>query len=234
MSALVPVSSSDLATPDPVATVLALCSRARSSLAEARTIAEARNVWAFTRTIETAMKAQKIAGEAAVVASALRVDAERRVGELIRSERQDGRLASRGRPINVARPDIFPEPATLSDHGISRDQAAEYARLADAPADVYESAKAEVAETGRNVTRSAVLRTINPERERGPDERRLDAHQFLKACARLVNLSDAALRAVRFGAFPGEGAAPFVTTAALSRVIRAQEVLAAMRRELER
>jgi hypothetical protein len=79
------------------------------------------------------------------------VRAERRVGQLITVERGSGRLASVGGRGgagsgrgNVGTPGKTkldkPEdclPSTLADHGISHDQAAEYARLANADDEVF-------------------------------------------------------------------------------------------------
>lgn len=240
-----------LATPNPsgldsLDAVLALCERGRAALSEARDIAEAKNVLAYATTLVTATKAKDLAVEAAGAAYELRIDAERRIAQLIAEQREAGRLDSRGgdrkrhlRPINVAGPDIDPAPSTLADIGISRDQAAEYAKLAAAPDDVYEAAKERVKERvapqGHMITRAAVLRELDPEGEKRPGERYADADRFVTTCERLRKLTDPAVVAIRFGAYPDPDMAPEMITSHCRRVLtEAREAIDAVLKELAR
>jgi hypothetical protein len=76
------------------------------------------------------------------IASRIRLRAERRLGDLIRVEREAGVLAKRGgngsnqHSANVATGDI----STLSDIGISRDRSARAQKLASVPDDRFETA----------------------------------------------------------------------------------------------
>jgi hypothetical protein len=196
---------------DASALVLHWCEQGAAALAEATTLEEGRHVLGAISTLEHATRVRDVNAEAAVAASALRVRAERRMGELVNAEREAGRLATQRdgrRPLGVVRPDAK-APPTLADHGISRDQAAEFVRLAEVPEDTFaaaiEDAAADAtAKKGLNVTRAGVLRRINPEAEKRPDERWLEADRFITTAKRLVTQSEAALAAVRFGIYPGD------------------------------
>jgi hypothetical protein len=223
------------AAADPVGTVLALCDRGRAALAEAQSITEGRDVLGMLSTLEHAVKVRDLNADAVIAASAMRVRAERRVGELIRAERERGTLASTenkpGRPRLkvVDHPDDFSAPPqTLADVGISRDQAAEFTRLADVDEDAFEDAVEAEAERAReqggtSVTRSGVLRRLNPEREKSPDGRWLDADRFIAACKQLADRAEAAVAAIRFGAFPGDD--PLVSNEAQRQLDRAVAAL---------
>lgn len=208
---LVPVTSDAIErASDPTALVMAWCERGREALTEATTLDDGQHVLAAISTLEHATRVQKLNGEVCIAASALRVRAERRIGELIREEREAGRLAVHGgaRRFNVVRPDVETEaPATLADRGISRDQAAEYARLAAAPEPEFEEAVEKVAtwakaKGGLNVTRSGVLRTINPDAEKRADERWIEADRFITAARKMTRMVEPFLTATRFGIYP--------------------------------
>lgn len=240
-------------TGDPVGAVLSLCNRGMVALTEAQTIAEGQNVLGVLSTLEHACKVRDLNAEACVAASAMRVRAERRVGELIRAEREAGTLAARSdgpalRAVrNTSEPNEHPAsdhvppgnkiPETLADHGISRKQAAEFGRLADADEATFEKAVAAEAEKaeeqgGTNVTRSGVLRQINPEREKSPDERWIEADRFFTTCKKLAKQKDAAVSAIRFGVYPGD--LPLVPDAVERALSEAEAALAAVRREWDR
>lgn len=239
-------------TGDAVAAVLSLCNRGRVALAEAQTIAEGQNVLGFMSTLEHATKVRDLNAEACIAASAMRVRAERRMGELIRAEREAGTLAKRSdgprlRPVRTPEPAETPAhdhvgqvdkmPQTLADHGISRDQAAEFGRLADADEATFEKAVAAEAKKaedrgGTNVTRSGVLRAINPDREKSPETRWLEADRFFTTCKTLAERSEAAVSAIRFGQYPGD--LPLVPDAAERALSEAEAAIAAVRREWDR
>lgn len=205
---------------DPVAAVVAFCEQGRAALVQASTLEEGKHVLGALSTLEHAVKVRDLNADAVTAASAMRVRAERRVGELIRQEREAGRLAKPedGPRLRAVRSDPLgqPEgmPETLADHGISYDQAAEFTRLADADEDTFERAVTDVTRDatrkpdGRQrhaaVTRSEVLRRIDPEREKSRETRWIEADKFVETCKRLAKQSDAAVTAIRFGLYPGD------------------------------
>lgn len=241
---LVPVTAGSIDLADPVGHVLDLCQRGATALAEAQTVSEAKHVMAMTATIEAATKTLNLAGEAATAASALRVQAERRVGQLIQAEREAGTLAQHGgdrklRSINLDQPEVdTPGPSTLGDHGISYDQAAEFLRLADVPEDEFTEAvtavQTEAVKRGTNVTRSAVLRNVNPQREKRPDERWLAADRFVTSCEAVNSRAKAALEATRWGQYPGDDMTPQVRNSVVRTLSAARSHISAVLEAMER
>lgn len=230
---------------DPIGFVLACCDQARMALLDAQSVTEGKNLLGALSTLEHAVKVRDLNAEAVTAASAMRVRAERRVGELIKAERDTGRLANKttGRPRlrpveSLGRPETYSEgPATLSDLGISHDQAAEFTRLADADEETFEAAIAGEVERsttkgGLSVTRSGVLRAVNPEREKRHDERWADGDKFTNACQRITALADDAVTAIRFGIFPGD--LPLVGDGVRRAVSEAATSITRVDRELER
>lgn len=192
---------------DATAQVLRWCEQGNDAIAEAVSLEEAQGVLALVSTLEHATRVRDLNAEACVAASSLRVRAERRMGELIQTEREAGLLATRrsGRTLGVVPADT----QTLAGRGITRDQAAAYARLAEPPVEKFEEAVEELATVaktngGTNVTRSGVLRKLNPEAEKRPDERWLEADKFVTAAKRLPSLVEPFINAVRFGFYPGD------------------------------
>lgn len=210
--------------------VFRMTSAFRVAIAETRTVADSNQVLGKVKLLQRAMQLVKMNGDSAVDVSAMRVDAERRVGQLMVEERKRNELASHGGPrpgagapsrlrsvskrdepevIKVRPPDFDSSPSTLEDLGISREDAAEYGRLADTDDDVYEEAKAEVAQQakergGTNVSRKSVLRAINPERERSDDQWWLLADRFAERAGRLAVDADDVVKAIRFNKYPGD------------------------------
>lgn len=202
----------DAQSVETLAQVEALCVRGRDALVEASSIAEGRHVLAFASTLEHATRVRDMNADAVIAASRLRVEAERRIGELIRDEREAGRLASNGQ----RGPALVPEKAlvdnegfsqsTLADHGITYDEASKYGKLAAVPEAEFETVLAGVADEakakGVGVTRSAVLRAVDPEAEKTPDGRWVDADRFVDACKKASKLGEVALPTIRFGQYP--------------------------------
>lgn len=227
---------------DPVAVVLKLCQAGREALTQARTLADGNLLWRQMEIMADVVQAMNLSQQAVVEASAIRVRAERRVGELIRQERGRGRLAAQGdnrytlQPVDVPGGNVIP-PATLADHGINRKEAAELSRLADTPPEKFEAALADLEEQAKrrnvSVTRSGVLRAVNPEREKRPDERWLEADRFFDLCRRLARWDlESVAAAIRFGVYPGDE--PLVSEAPRLLLDRARAVLADIEGELRR
>lgn len=168
MTDLVAPSASDLTlTDDPEAMVLTLCDQGRTALTQAQDVATANAVLGKVRIMEHATRLVKMAGDAAVAASSLRVDGERRVGQLMRAEREAGTMAkqAQGRPkktLGATEGLSESTPPTLADAGIRFDQAAAYSQLAELDDEVYrqsvDEAEAEAKERGANsISRAQVL-----------------------------------------------------------------------------
>ena len=239
---LVPLPPGDLdAATDPVGVVLAWCEQGQQALAAARDLAEGRDVLGAASVLEHAVRVRDLNAEAMIAASTLRIRAERRVGELIRAEREAGRLAEQGanrhtlRPVDVGQADVLP-PATLADHGISRDQASEFQQLADADEEDFEDALAaaevEARDKQQNVTRSAVRRQLGQEKP-SPDRQWLDTDKFFEACGRIGKWDiEQVVTAIRFGVYPGD--MPLVREAPRLLLDKAREVLDQVDRELRK
>ncbi len=211
MSLPVPAAIGALSKGDAEAQVLIWCENGRAALQQARTLAEAQNLHAFASTLDHAVKLKNLNEEAAIAASSLIVWAKRCCGTFVIEEREAGTLADaksgsahlRSVP-RVSGASTPPPVATLADHGISRNEASEMVRLAKSSVDVVEKAIDLVTKDKvRNVTPAAVLRKINPEAEKRPDERWLEADKFTTTAKRLIHLRDAATSAVSFGLYPG-------------------------------
>lgn len=72
-------------------------------------------------------------------AAEIRFRAERRLGELLRSEKENGLISKGGRPLDEARsPDAERRMATLAELGIARKLSADAQRLAGLPAPRFE------------------------------------------------------------------------------------------------
>lgn len=129
------------------------------------------------------------------------------------------------------------EQPTLPDLGISRDESSRFQRLAKIPELQFEEALGEVQEAATeghgSATSTAVLRLVNPEQEKRPDERWLDGDRFIDRCRNLLKDAPAMLELVRFGRYPGseEG---IVHDAALRIVEELAQDLARIRTEIER
>lgn len=157
--------------------VLARCEQVSQILGDISSVTEAKAVADWVSTLDHATKLRDLNAHAVAETSALRLRAERRIGELIDAERSDGRLASMGGArVGAGRPPASgeisrveseaetPMPMTLADYGITYDQAADYAKLARVENATFEEAlEKEVLEAVRGVTRAAMLRRLAPE-----------------------------------------------------------------------
>ncbi|MEP7115501.1 MAG: hypothetical protein ABI862_19715 [Ilumatobacteraceae bacterium] len=198
--------------------VLAWCDQGRTALERAIKLTDATNLLGVASTLDYVVRMRDMNEQAVIAASKLRIMAERRVGELIASERKAGKLDSRGgdrvrRQTNLDGNEVGREsisliaaetdPSTLADHGITYDEASAYAKLAAVPSDqfdaVLDECAAEAIKKRGCITRASVLRTINPEAEKRPDERALDFERFVDSCERAHQRAGVALTAIRFG-----------------------------------
>lgn len=184
--------------------LLSWCDQGLRALERAVKLDDAKNVLDLAATLNYAVRVRDMNQEAVIAASKLRLMAERRVGELIATERNAGRLAGRGN-LSLVKPNVEDHDiSTLTDHGITRDEASAYAKLAAVPADTFEAVLDEVAAdaTKRRVgiTRASVLRAIDPEGEKRLDERAEDFEKFIDDCAKASTRFDVALVALRWGA----------------------------------
>lgn len=191
--------------------VLDWCERGREALDNATSLTDAKGILNVADTLAHAVSLRDMNTETIIAASRLKLLAERRVGELIGIERQAERLASNGgrrhlQPVSLVGNETDPEPlrplATLADHGITYDEASAFTKLADVPADVFnkrlDEAAADAADKRIGITRTNILRRINPEAEKRPAERAADFERFVDACDRANRLATAALATIRF------------------------------------
>jgi len=122
------------------------------AIAECHDVDEVKEV--RDRALAAAIYAQQVKNvDAERKVVAIRLRAERRLGELLREmkaahERQDGRTAGpgRGKSKGVARDDAFSSsPPSLKKLGITRDQSSKYQQLAQIPLQSFEAALADTA-----------------------------------------------------------------------------------------
>lgn len=141
---------------DPDASVVALCERGSQAIEQAATVADAKDVRDWADTIEHAAKIRDLNHETIIIASALKIRAERRIGQLL------GPAPSPGRPAagNVRSTDI------------PRQRQSEYRELAESDEDDFEEALSEAADnaaTKAGVSRRAVRDKL-AERKRDDEE----------------------------------------------------------------
>lgn len=142
-------------------------------LAEAVDVRSAREIWARADGIAHYLR-DILKGPAAAVQRTIELQlwAERRVGQLLIEQAENGKRQHRGGDrksnyregkgrINVVGGDIDPPAPTLADQGLSRDQASKSQRLAAIPTVQFEELLKQHSEAG-NLTRSAILRGATP------------------------------------------------------------------------
>jgi hypothetical protein len=231
VSGLAPLTSAS--APATLADVLAWCEQGKQAIVEAESVARAHDLLGVASTLEHAVRARDLGAEAAVAASALRVRAERRVGQLLA---QQPKAPPGPRPID--RSTERTDPPTLAEQGISKNESSAYQRLAAVPDPDFEQAvEAEERRAreqgGTNVTRSGVMRLVQPETEMRTDEWWLAADRFTRACKDVQRHTDVATKAARFGHYPGDE--PKLVHAGIERTLRnAREAIDAVLGEIER
>lgn len=191
-----------LAAADIEATVLAWSERAGSTLAAVEQVSEAKNVVDAMTVMETVCRVRDAHIEASIAASAMRVRAERRVGQLLREQPK-----AQGRRTDLLPAGQKVDP-TLTEQGITHKESSRFQALADVDDDVFEDALDGVADDvrdrgGGNVTANGVLRRVNPEQEKHTSERYADAELFVVRCESLVKAAEDAVTAIRWGHYPG-------------------------------
>jgi len=153
---LVAVNPVTLATyEDPDASVIALCERGSAAIEQAATVADARDIRDWADTIEHAAKVRDLNHETIIIASALKIRAERRIGQLLGPPEVGGR----GKPSNA------PEGLDRNDRHDSR-------RLAEPSDEEFDELLDEVTEQAREkagISRRSVLSRID-ERKRDDEE----------------------------------------------------------------
>lgn len=224
-----------LALPDPEAGVVALLERGLAAVEEATTLEDAKHILTQTKVLEAATRAMNLMVETISASGALRVRAERRVGELLASgqkNRGGGYRRSDHRSLGLSG-----DTPTLADLGISHNESAQYQRLAGTPEPVFERALETATEQAKErhgqPTAGAVLRIIDPEREKRPDEHWLDGDKFIDRVQRLADDGTAMLKLVRFDRYPGAEEA-LIYDSALAQIDRLVDALAQIRTEIER
>lgn len=136
---------------DPDGSVVALCERAGLAIEEAATVADAKDIADWASTVEHAAKVRDLNHETIIVASALKIRAERRIGQLL-GEAQPGR----------------PKGGNLrNEEGFSDRQRHEYRRLAEPDDDTFDRALGEAADDAAEragVSRRAVRQKLDEDK----------------------------------------------------------------------
>lgn len=220
--------------------VLSWCDDGRAALVRAQSVVEAKDVLDIASTLEHAVRLRDLGGESCLAASALRVRAERRVGELLRAQPK-ARGAEGVGPKSAGQNALGADegnPPTLKEQGITPDQSSQYQRLAAVPEERFEEAvEAEAAEArdqgGTNITRAGVMRRIDPEAEMHDVEWWLEADKFTQACERVKKLADVAAKAARFGRYPAWDDLPLIRQGVERTLDEAAEAIRAVRHEID-
>jgi secreted protein with Ig-like and vWFA domain len=146
---------------DPDGTVVTWCERGSAAIEQAASIADARDIRDWADTIEHASKVRDLNHETIVVASALKIRAERRIGQLIADGQERGEIAKRG---DAGRGRQMSSGTTsIGELGLSRDEASQAKRLAEPDDDEFERAVSEATEEAREkagISRRSVLSKI--------------------------------------------------------------------------
>lgn len=123
--------------------VIARLSTARNALVEAKTAAEVKAVMDAAAAAETFAKRQKLSEETIHYATALKLDAERKLGEILReAPKATGGEHGGRRPLDGARAEPSNPTPTLRDLGIDKKTSARAQRLAALPEETFEAVKA--------------------------------------------------------------------------------------------
>jgi hypothetical protein len=156
---LVAVNPATLATyDDPDASVIALCERGSLAIEQAASVADARDIRDWADTIEHAAKVRDLNHETIILASALKIRAERRIGQL-KGEAKPAPGPGRGKPSS-------------EDDGLTRNERHDFRRLAEPTDDEFDELLDEVAADAANqagLSRRRVLSKID-ERKRDDEE----------------------------------------------------------------
>jgi hypothetical protein len=150
------------AAPDRATFILIALDRARQWLVSAGSIEEVNELRARAEAVRVYTRQAELGKEAENAAAEIRLQAERRVGELLREmPRNVG-----GRPRRAGRETCRDDrQVSLGQLGVSRDESSTFQRLAAIPEDDFESRLGAAKDSGR-VSRAAVLRDEDAEEGR--------------------------------------------------------------------
>lgn len=134
---------------DPNGTVVAWCERGSAAIEQAATIADARDIRDWADTIEHASKVRDLNHETIIIASALKIRAERRIGQLLGPPTRDH--------------DRSPGARSVTDD-IGRDERYASRKLAEPDDDEFEQAIEQATEEAREkagISRRSVLSRLD-------------------------------------------------------------------------
>jgi hypothetical protein len=135
---------------------VALLSRARTALAQAKTIDDLTKVRRQAEAVRYAMRLHGYTVDAVNDACELKLRAERRLGQLrAAQEKLNGRPAKKGDSVSP-----FSRPATAAEQGMTKQQAARWQRLAALPDDLFETHVARVRSRQEQLTTAGVARAV--------------------------------------------------------------------------
>lgn len=141
----------------PVGSSLAILEGATRMLAEARSLDDVRHVHDMAEAARLYARKAKLGLEAQNSAAAISIEAQAKADEIIRAAREAGELASEGgdqRSLS-AQSTVIP---TLEDIGVTRNEAADWARVRAVAPERRNEYVAQATEAGEEVTRAGLLR----------------------------------------------------------------------------
>ena len=141
--------------------ILAKLDRARVALAEAKTIQEAKKLHDVAASAEVFAKHQGMAQEAIDYAHAIKIEALRRLGEMLAETKDERAKGTAGRVIGPGRGKVnggsevappFPDaPPTLADLGLTKKTSSIAQKLADLPPEQFEQVRAGTASVSQAI-----------------------------------------------------------------------------------
>lgn len=150
-------------------------SNATRALAEARTLDEIKQIRDVAIAAETYAKAANLGLEAVNHAAAIRLDASRRAGELLKQlERGKNQYDNGARPTLDGHSEY---EHVLKDTGTTRQDANRWQQISDLPEENYEEFKAKTIASGQELTTKDVLKEVQRYKRKAEHSRRVEEVQ---------------------------------------------------------
>ena len=146
----------------PSAPLFISVAKACEALVHAVTVLEAKQVKDVDEAMRVWSRAQKDGGETQRHAAEIVLRAERRMGEILDAARKSGDRRGKGK-------NLMSTASTLSDLGVTRDNASRYQKISEIPEDQFEALVTEAKEAAKELTTAAALRLATTSGEVGYD-----------------------------------------------------------------
>jgi N6-adenosine-specific RNA methylase IME4 len=142
--------------------------KARALLSKSKDLVEIRELKDKAKTVEVYLRAKNAAVEAQQDAAEIRLRAERRLGELIADMPKakgggDTRGAAGAKSTGTRARPVVPQPPTLADRGIRKQDAAKFQQLAAIPVKKFDALLDVTRKKGERITASAPLKLVRQE-----------------------------------------------------------------------